>query len=120
MHAALRAGELVGELRALTVSGLVFGISKTAVTPPITAAREPVSRSSLCSSARLAEVHLRVDDAGEQMQPGRVDGLAGLARCQAADGRDFPRFDANVGEAFAGMIDEGGAFDEEIEVFGQG
>ena len=31
------------------VSGLVFGISKTAVTPPSTAAREPVSRSSLCS-----------------------------------------------------------------------
>jgi len=31
----------------VVVSGLVFGISKTAVTPPITAAREPLSRSSL-------------------------------------------------------------------------
>src|SRR5690606_3148395 len=31
----------------VVVSGLVFGISKTAVTPPSTAAREPDSRSSL-------------------------------------------------------------------------
>ncbi len=35
---------------SLVVSGLVFGISKTQVTPPSTAAREPVSRSSLWSS----------------------------------------------------------------------
>ena len=34
---------------SLVVSGLVLGISKTAVTPPSTAAREPVSKSSLCS-----------------------------------------------------------------------
>ena len=34
---------------SLVVSGLVLGISKTAVTPPSAAAREPVSRSSLCS-----------------------------------------------------------------------
>ena len=74
----------------------------------------------LVFEARLAEMHLRVDDAGEHMQAGGVDALAGLARRQAADGRDFPRFDANIGEAFAGMIDEGGAFDEEIEGFGQG
>src|SRR3954470_3311856 len=32
---------------ALTVSGSVFGISNTAVTPPMTALRDPVSRSSL-------------------------------------------------------------------------
>ena len=37
-----KAGESV-------VVGLVFGISKTAVTPPATAARDPVNRSSLCS-----------------------------------------------------------------------
>ena len=35
---------------SVTVSGSVFGISKTAVTPPIAALREPVSRSSLCVS----------------------------------------------------------------------
>ena len=34
---------------AEVVSGLVFGISNTAVTPPMTAARDPDSRSSLCS-----------------------------------------------------------------------
>ena len=34
---------------ALSVLGLVFGISKTAVTPPSTAARLPLSRSSFAS-----------------------------------------------------------------------
>ena len=33
----------------VTVSGLVFGISKTAVTPPSAAERMPDSKSSLCS-----------------------------------------------------------------------
>ena len=32
---------------SVTVRGSVFGISNTAVTPPMTALREPVSRSSL-------------------------------------------------------------------------
>ena len=51
MHAvAWRARTLSASAASLVVSGLVFGISKTAVTPPSTAAREPVSRSSLCSS----------------------------------------------------------------------
>ena len=44
------ARTLSASASALVVSGLVLGISKTAVTPPSTAAREPVSRSSLCSS----------------------------------------------------------------------
>jgi hypothetical protein len=39
--------DLVGERLGITVSGSVFGISNTAVTPPITAEREPLSRSSL-------------------------------------------------------------------------
>ena len=41
---------LSASVSALVVSGLVLGISNTAVTPPSTAAREPLSRSSLCSS----------------------------------------------------------------------
>ena len=51
MHAVTAALHLVGEVAAsVTVSGSVFGISNTAVTPPITALRDPVSRSSLCVS----------------------------------------------------------------------
>ncbi len=49
MHAVRRAIDLSASLSALVVSGLVFGISKTDVTPPRTAASDPVSRSSLCS-----------------------------------------------------------------------
>jgi hypothetical protein len=37
----------------------------------------------------------------------------------AADRHDTAVLHADIGEAFAGMIDEGRAFDEEIEGFGQ-
>jgi len=47
MHAMTAALHLVGEGLRVDVNGSVFGISNTAVTPPITALREPVSRSSL-------------------------------------------------------------------------
>jgi len=40
---------LSSKVSRVTVSGLVLGISKTPVTPPITADREPEARSSLCS-----------------------------------------------------------------------
>ena len=39
---------LSASVSALVVCGSVFGISNTVVTPPITAANDPVSRSSLC------------------------------------------------------------------------
>jgi len=41
---------LSANVPADVVNGLVFGISNTAVTPPATAARLPVSKSSLCSN----------------------------------------------------------------------
>ena len=80
---------------AVMVSGLVFGISKTAVTPPITAAREPVSRSSLCSGARLAEMHLGVDDAGQDVQAAAVD----RSRRRIGAGEIAERGDAAVADA---------------------
>ena len=41
MHAAVARATLSASAASLVVSGLVFGISKTEVTPPSTAAREP-------------------------------------------------------------------------------
>ena len=64
---------------AVSVLGLVLGISNTAVTPPSTAARLPLSRSSLCLQPRLAEMDLAVDHAGQHVEPGAVDRLAGIA-----------------------------------------
>ncbi len=68
----------------------------------------------------LAEMHLRVDHARQHVQASGIDGLGGLGRGQAADGGDPAVFNADIGEAFPGMVDEGGAFDEEIEALGQG
>ena len=99
---------------ALVVSGLVFGISKTAVTPPSTAAREPVSRSSLCSSARLAEMHLAVDHAGQDVQAAAVDRLAGRRLAEIADRGDASVRDADVAQAVAVMVDDGAACQDEV------
>ena len=58
---------------ALTVAGLVFGISNTAVTPPSTADRLPDLEVFLVLEPRLAEMHLGVDDAWQDMQAGGLE-----------------------------------------------
>ena len=94
----------------MTVSGLVFGISNTAVTPPITALREPVSRSSLCVRPGLAEMHLGVDHAGQDVQALAVDHLAGGGLRQRADRGDPAVGDADIAHALAVLIDHGAGF----------
>ncbi len=78
MHAArVAAATLAASASALVVGGLVFGISNTAVTPPSTADRLPVCQILLVLEPGLAEMHLAVDHAGQNVQAGSVDGLAG-------------------------------------------
>ena len=92
MHAVVRARDLVGErLRAGGGRGSVLGISNTAVTPPMTAPREPVSRSSLWVEPGLAEMHLGVDHAGQDMQAAAVDHLAGRGRATGRRSRRCAR-----------------------------
>ena len=102
-------------LSAVVVGGLVLGISKTAVTPPATAARLPVSRSSLCSSAGLAEMHLGVDDAGQDVQ---ARGNRWSRRRHAAEHRRSPAirpsFTAMSRTPDAVVVDDGRAFQNEI------
>ena len=66
MHAMRAAPDLVGQRFGLVVSGL-FGHPNTAVAPPHGSAR--AAFQSPCAPARLAEMHLAVDDAGQHMQP---------------------------------------------------
>ena len=88
MHAAAwRGATLSASASAVTVSGLVLGISKTAVTPPMTAASEPDSEILLVLGAGLAEMDLGVDDAGQDVQAGAVDDLAGARRGRARRSR---------------------------------
>ena len=96
----------------------MLGISNTAVTPPMTAPREPVSRSSLWVSAGLAEMHLGVDHARQHMQPAAVDHLAGRSRRQVADRGDAAAGDGEVAHAFAVVIDDGGALEDQVVALG--
>lgn len=69
--------------------------------------------------AGLAEMHLRVDDAGQNVQPGSLDGPPSARAGRAADRHDTAVLHADIGKTFAGMIDEGRALDKEIEGFWQ-
>ena len=60
----------------------------------------------LVGQAGLAEMHLRVDDAGQDMQPRAVDALPGAGLRQIANGRDAPAAQANVALALAVVIDQ--------------
>jgi len=75
------------KVASVTVRGSVFGISNTAVTPPITALRDP-SQIFLLSLARLAEMHLGVDHAGQDVQALAVDHLRSGCLPEAADRGD--------------------------------
>ena len=68
---------------------------------------------------RLAEMHLGVDHAGQHVQAGGVECPARVLGGQRANRDDSAVFHADIGRAFARMVDEGRAFDEEIECFGQ-
>ena len=70
--------------------------------------------------AGLAEMHLGVDDARQDMEARGVDGLAGHPLPDRADLGDPAVPHANIGEPLAGMIDEGPTFEDKIEGLGQG
>ncbi len=79
----MRARQLSSIAAALSVLGFVFGISNTAVTPPITAARLPVSRSSLWVRPGSRNGP-GVDHAGEDVEPVAVDPPARIGRLPGA------------------------------------
>jgi hypothetical protein len=65
-------------------------------------------------------MNLGVDDAGQDMEAGGIDDLPRHAFADVADRGDAASPHANIGEALAGMIDEGPAFEDKVEGFGQG
>ena len=58
---------------ALSFTGFVFAMHATAVKPPATAARGAGGDRLLVLAARLAQVHVHVDEAGGHPEPRRVD-----------------------------------------------
>ena len=75
----------------MVVGGVVLGISNTPVTPPSTAARLPRFQIFLVLVAGLAEMHLAVDGAGQDMKPLGLENLRRLGAGQAADGGNAAR-----------------------------
>ena len=55
--------------------------------------------------ARLAEMHLRVDDTRQNVQANCVDGPPSARAGVAADRHDTAVLHADIGKTFAGMID---------------
>ncbi len=59
---------------------------------------------------RLAEMHLRIHHAGQDMQPLAVDDFAGVGLPEPADRGDPPRNDADIAQSLAILIDHGAGF----------
>jgi len=74
----------------------------------------------LVRQAGLAEMHMRVHDAGQKVQPAAVDGLAGMAQRQIADGREAAAAYADIAQALAVLIDDGSTLENEVIGFGHG
>jgi len=67
----------------------------------------------VCSSD-LAEMHLGVDHPRQDVQTAAVDDLARRGRRQIADRRNRPAGDADVAHAFAVVVDDGAALQDEV------
>ena len=81
----------------MSATGDVFAIAKTAVNPPAAAARVPVSDGLALLVARLSQVRVEVDEAGQRDQPvgiehRRADGIG-----VAADPGDDAVLEQDVG-----------------------
>jgi hypothetical protein len=63
----------------------------------------------LVRRARLAEMHLGVDHARQNMEAGGVDCLSRADVEEIADFSDFPAGDCDVARARAGMVDHNAA-----------
>ena len=81
-----------------TVGGDAFsGMSKKHVPPPAAKAAVPVVEPLPLGSAWIVEVHVRIDDAGEDVEAGGVDLRRGVARKPLSDVGDRAVDDPEIG-----------------------
>ncbi len=96
--------------------GVVFGMSNTQATPPSTAARVPVGIELDRRVARVAQMHVRVHQPRQHVQPARVERLLGRVRAETANGRDPPGAHGDVRPLLAPGQDERAAADDQVVV----
>ena len=120
MHAAAGARELVGERRG--VGRLRVGVGH--LEHGRDAAHHRRERAGLqvllVLAARLAEMHLRVDDAGQDSQPAGVDRLAGVGGGEIAERGDAAAGHADVARADPVMVHDAAAAQDQVEGGGHG
>ena len=84
----------------LSVTGSVLGMAQTAVNPPAAAAMRAGRDRLDVLLARLAQVHVQVDQPGRDDQAGRVEHLRAVGRAEvAAHRRDLAVREKHVGDA---------------------
>ena len=118
MHAVMRARDLVGQ--RLRAGGGRTGVGHFEHRGD--AAHDRAARAGfeilLVGQAGLAEMHLGVDHARQHMQAPAVDHLTGRSRRQVADRGNAPAGDGEIAHAFAVVVDDGAALEDEVEALG--
>jgi folate-binding protein YgfZ len=120
VHPAAGAGDLVGE--GGLAGGLRIGVRH--LEDGRDAAHHGRPRAGLkvllVGRAGLAEMHLRVDDAWQDVQAPAVHHLAGGGGRQVADRRDGVLADADVPLRPSVLVDDGSALENAVEGLGHG
>ena len=104
----------------MTVGGAVFGISNTPVTPPITAARPPVAKSSLCVAPGSRKCTWVSMTPGRTWSPVQSRLRSALSLEKTADAGNAVADHGDVAHGRAIVIDDRSVPEEKIEMRSQG
>ena len=115
MHAALRAGELVGERVRAHRQRIGVGHFEHRGHAAENGRARAGLQVLLVNEPRLAKMHLGVDDAGKNVKAAAIDALARRGAAQSADLGDAPVANANVAQADPVLVDHGPVDQDAIE-----
>jgi hypothetical protein len=118
MHAARRAPQLVVQRRRAHRQRVRVGHLEDGRDAAHHGGARAGLKVFLVLAARLAEMHLRVDHAWQDMQPAGGDDLAGVGMEEVADRGDPAVAHAEVPLADAVMIDDHAATEDQVEIEG--
>ena len=118
MHAVMAALDLVGDRAG--IRGERIGVRHLEHRGD--AAEHRAARAGfqvlLVGEARLAEMHMAVDHARQQMQAAAIDHLAGRGARKVADGGKPAAANAEVARTLAVLVDDGAALEDQVVAFG--
>ena len=118
MHAAPRAPNLVGERRLAGRQRIGVGHLEDGGDAAEHGRARTRLEILLVDRTGLAKMHLAVDHAGQDMQSGAIDALAGAGRAQIADFSDAAVAHADIARADAVLIDDRSSRKNESNVWG--